>query len=95
MLQMLSLILINSLFTCISVIFLNKISVKIKTFSNFFKFFHPSGICLEPFHCRLSDMDFHFYERAYDMFHIYEIFHQMISLSDKILQRESNISKLK
>ena len=35
---------------------------------------------LMPFYCRLPNMEFGFYKDAYNMFHIYTIFHQMISL---------------
>ena len=44
MLQMLSLILKNSVFQCIISTFLNKIVLEITTFSNFFKFFNLSVI---------------------------------------------------
>ena len=43
-LQLLTLILENSLFPCIDDIFLNKILLEIKTFLNFFKLFNSPGI---------------------------------------------------
>ena len=43
-LQLLTLILENSLFPCINDIFLNKILLEIKTFLNFFKLFNSPGI---------------------------------------------------
>ena len=60
-LQILRLILVNSSFHCISVIFLNKFHLGIKSITNCFKLVDPFGICLESFCCRLSDMEFHFY----------------------------------
>ena len=44
MLQMLPLILKNSPFPCIIAIFLNKILLEIRTFTNIFKSFNSSGI---------------------------------------------------
>ena len=43
-LEMLTLILENSLFPCINDIFLNKIFLEIKTFLNFFKLFNSPDI---------------------------------------------------
>ena len=60
--------------------FLKEILLQIKTFSKFLKSFDSSGIRSK------LDMESHFHKHAYNMFHIYTIFLQIISLDDPILQ---------
>ena len=78
MLQMLSLILKIHLFNVL-LLFLNKLLLEIRTFSNVLKIFNSSDIWdREPFYCRLLDMEFHCIKSSYDMFHICTVCHQMI-----------------
>ena len=78
MLQMLSLILKIHLFNVL-LLFLNKLLLEIRTFSNVLKIFNSSDIWdREPFYCRLLDMEFHYIKSSYDMFHICTVCHQMI-----------------
>ena len=82
MLQILALILENSPFPCTTAIFLNKVVLEIRTFSNFLNTLAD----LTPFYCRLLNTEFNFYKDVFDIFHRNTIFHQMVSLDDAILQ---------
>ena len=69
MLERLPIILENLTFPCIIAFFLNKILLEIRTFSIFLKNLLSHQVYdLMPFSHRLFDMEYHFYERAYDKF---------------------------